>query len=391
MDVVTLCSELVKIRSENPPGDTSDIIEYLNHVCESIGVQTTVVKKGGKWNLLSKNPQENLLLCGHVDVVPALDHDWVYPPFSGTVADDRIHGRGSTDMKGGCAALLSALAEVIEKDGDPGADIAFVCDEEGNGDFGMEYLITKGLINTKACLIAEPTPPHTPIIGEKGVLRFTITFTGDAGHASLHPVCGNSAVMQAAGFLSFCNEVHTRRWPSDPLVNQVIENTVQPLAEMLSVEEQQAADIIARVSFNPGIITGGERVNVIAQKCEMEMDMRIPWGCTIESLVAEISEYSKSITITISEIAYPTFSPPGWLCRSVCDGISQVYNREGLPGVTQAATDARHLRAKGAEVVVYGPGDLSLLHSVNESVPVQMLKDCRDVYVQVLRNIPKNV
>jgi len=57
-----------------------------------------------------------------------------------------------------------------------------------------------------------------------------------------------------------------------------------------------------------------------------------------------------------------------------------------MPGVTQAASDARHLRETGAEVINYGPGDLSLLHAINENVPIRMLNQCMDVYVHVLSN-----
>ena len=106
VDVVRLCSELVKIRSENPPGYTDEVISYLQEVCTSIGIDTQILKKGRKWNLLSKKVNNRFLLCGHVDVVPALDTSWTHPPFSGMISESSVFGRGSTDMKGGCAALL---------------------------------------------------------------------------------------------------------------------------------------------------------------------------------------------------------------------------------------------------------------------------------------------
>ena len=64
-----------------------------------------------------------------------------------------------------------------------------------------------------------------------------------------------------------------------------------------------------------------------------------------------------------------------------------VHGEKAKPGVTQAASDARHIRAIGAEVINYGPGDLSLLHSVDESVPIKMLNQCMDVYVHVLSHL----
>ena len=87
MEPARLCSELVKIPSENPPGYTDDVISYLQDICSQIGIETKVLQKGRKHNLLSKNMQNQTLLCGHVDVVPALPDGWTYPPFSGEIDD----------------------------------------------------------------------------------------------------------------------------------------------------------------------------------------------------------------------------------------------------------------------------------------------------------------
>lgn len=389
MDVARLCSDLVKIRSENPPGYTDEVIDYLEDVCSRIGIATQVLKKGKKYNLLSRDIQNHLLLCGHVDVVPALNNDWTFPPFSGKIDQSRVHGRGSTDMKGGCASLLCALAQVKDAGYEPAVDLAFVCDEEGNGDFGMEYLVQKGYVHPKTCLIAEPTPELSPVIGEKGVVRLKIVFTGDAGHASLHPVLGNSAIMQASSFLKYCTEIHSLTWPNDPLVREVIDNTTESLSILLSLSKEQSTNILSRVCYNPGVISGGERINIIAQKCEMDLDMRIPWGCDIDALIAKIRAHLAGSTVEVIDNAKPTLSPPGMLCDLICKGITFVHGKPALPGVTQAASDARHLRGLGFEVINYGPGDLSLLHAVNESVPVQMLENCRDVYAHVLSHLPK--
>jgi succinyl-diaminopimelate desuccinylase len=388
MDVVNLCSDLVKIRSENPPGYTADLVTYLNEICENLGLKIHILKKEKKWNLISDKPTGNLLLCGHIDVVPALDESWDYPPFEGIIADGRIHGRGSTDMKGGCAALLSAMSDVIDEGIEPDADIAFVCDEEGNGDFGMNYLVNEGILHPKACLLAEPTPHLSPLIGEKGILRLHISFRGDSGHASLFPVCGSSAIMQSCKFLKYCDEIHERTWPEDPLVTEVIENTVKTLSKTISCSKEDTRKILANVSYNPGIISGGERVNVIAQRCELDLDMRIPWGCQINEMIEEISDTLKEDSFEVTEKVNPSFSKPGWLCNLVCQGIHSIFQIKALPGVTQAGSDARHLRKLGTEVVMYGPGDLSLLHSVNESISIEQLKKCRDVYSYILRNLP---
>lgn len=386
-DVSRICADLVQIRSDNPPGYTDEVIEYIKEFCDALGLKTRVESRGKRHNLLSANPIGRLLLCGHVDVVPALDEGWTYPPYSGLITDTHVHGRGSTDMKGGCAVLLAALAETIEAHGDPQVDIAFVADEEGKGEFGVEQLVGEGILKPCDTLIAEPTPPACPLVGEKGVLRTKIFFSGDAGHASLHPVAGNSAIIQACRFLSFCQTLHERIWPIDPLTEEAIKATARSFEQLIGISAVDADRILTHVMYNPGIIHGGERVNVIAQQCEMDMDMRIPWGCSINEVILSMQSAAPDATVTVVESAEPSFSTPGWLCGLVCKGIESSMQVQANPGVTQAATDARYLRQLGAEVVVYGPGDLNLLHSVNENVPITMLKNCQQVYEHVLEHM----
>ena len=71
------------IKSENPPGDTSGVIEYIRDFLETRGIVSRVMDAGsGRCNLVTQGPDKPLLLCGHVDVVPALDEGWSHPPYS---------------------------------------------------------------------------------------------------------------------------------------------------------------------------------------------------------------------------------------------------------------------------------------------------------------------
>ena len=175
MDAAKICSELVKIRSENPPGNTTDVIEYIAEILASLGIRYNIVDEGeGHCNLYT-HYSHPLLFMGHVDVVPAMDSDWDRPPFSGEIAEGFVHGRGSTDMKGGCAAALCAVAEYVESnsaDIDSPCNLCFVCDEEGGGHRGSRRILAKKLIKPCDCLIAEPTPALNPTIGQKGLICF---------------------------------------------------------------------------------------------------------------------------------------------------------------------------------------------------------------------------
>ena len=143
MHVSRICSDLVKIRSENPPGRTDEVIEYIRVFLERSGYQFSCIRKCRRgcaiWS--PEKTGTRLLLCGHVDVVPALDTGWTYPPFSGRIDEQYVHGRGSTDMKGGCASILSACETMVNPGQELPATLVFVCDEETGGENGIRRLL----------------------------------------------------------------------------------------------------------------------------------------------------------------------------------------------------------------------------------------------------------
>ncbi|MDD4255432.1 MAG: M20/M25/M40 family metallo-hydrolase, partial [Methanofollis sp.] len=179
MDVSALCRDLVRIRSENPPGDTRDVADYIHTFLLESGIESVVVSRDGRrCNLIAPGRNPSLLLVGHLDVVPAIPAGWRHPPFEGVEEEGYIWGRGSSDMKGGCAALLTALRRVAGEGDAPSCQVVFVCDEETGGCHGMEYLLAKDVLRPCDTLIAEPTPRLSPCIGQKGLARLSLSFSG---------------------------------------------------------------------------------------------------------------------------------------------------------------------------------------------------------------------
>ena len=288
MTPARLCADLVRIRSENPPGNTKDVIEYIRDFTDSCGIRTRVVRsRGGRHNLVSAKARGAILFCGHVDVVPAIALSWRHDPFSGTVLDGKVFGRGSTDMKGGCASMLSACREFVDSGRELPADIAFVCDEETSGTNGIRKLLAKKLLVPCDTVIAEPTPPLSPNVGQKGLLRLCCMFHGKPGHGSLYPARGVSAVMEAFSLLEFMKVVHGREYdPGDPELSGIIRESSDILGELFAMDDTR--DVLTHVMFNPGTIAGGEKANIVAEECSLELDLRIPWGCSLPDLVDEI-------------------------------------------------------------------------------------------------------
>lgn len=384
MDVVRLCSELVRIRSENPPGDTEEIIQYIDGRLEQIGIRGKVLKSGNdRFNLVCHTPGSQILLCGHVDVVPAIPDGWTYPPFSGEIAEGAVHGRGTADMKGGCAAIIAACAAWAEKGESVPVDLAFVCDEETGGSGGIQYLIGKNAVKPMDCLIAEPTPRLHPNVGQKGLLRLTLDIEGVPGHGSLHPLFGRSAIMETNHLLNRCQEIHNRQYSAPGEVPELISRSASVLEKILEVPG--AATVLRRVMFNPGVIHGGEKVNVIAQKCQIELEFRLPWGCQSHQIIEELTHGMPSVTIRKCETSEPSYTQPDHpLVQRVCRGIEQTCKNPASPILSWAASDARHLRRYGCAVAEYGPGDPTKIHVTNEEVMIEDLTRAFEVYSRLI-------
>ncbi len=385
MDVSRICSELVRLRSENPPGDTRIVIEYLSSVLNDLGVRSTQVEgEKGHWNLISFPSPGNLLCCGHVDVVPAREEGWSRDPFSGEIDEGFVWGRGSSDMKGGCAVLLCALERLLNDGGEPEVNLAFVCDEETGGSSGIRYLLAQGYIPPCDCLIAEPTPPLSPSVGQKGLCRLDIEFDGVPGHASLHPLAGRSAIMDAVRFIEHLEELHQREYQIGGELGLLIDRSGEVLESIFRV--QRISDVLTRITFNPGVIRGGEKVNIVAQQCHLELDLRIPWGCKAEALIEEIRQSVPHGRVRIVDSSDPTLTPiQTEVVRVLCAEIERLFQRPVQPIVQWAASDAKFLRKAGCRVAQYGPGDLTTLHGVNERVPIHALESAVDVYAGVMR------
>jgi len=385
MDVARLAASLVQIRSENPPGRTAEVIDYIRGFLDTLGVESVVVRNpGGRSNLITSEPDARLLLCGHVDVVPAIRDGWMHDPFAGDITGGYVWGRGATDMKGGCAALLSAFKDLVDAGAEPKVRFAFVGDEETGGPYGIRYLLAKRMLQPCDCLIAEPTPPLHPAIGQKGLCRLELRFSGEPGHSSLYPRVGVSAIMEAFSLLDYMRQLHAREYAVEPGMKEIVERSSRVLQEIFGMEGLR--DVLTRIMYNPGRIEGGEKANIVAQQCRMELDIRVPWGCSIGRLVEEIAAHAPNAAINAISLAEPTMTPSdAEIVRTVCAAVERVYGAGAAPIIQWAATDARYLRREGFNVVEYGPGEITTLHAVDERVSVAELRNAVDVYRGVIR------
>ncbi|MBY7649098.1 MAG: succinyl-diaminopimelate desuccinylase [Candidatus Liberibacter europaeus] len=204
-DCLTNLIKLINCPSITPNdgGSTDVLINILKPIGFSINKQvfqeektvdvTNIYARFGK-----KDP--HLMFAGHIDVVsPGILDEWKYPPFSATIEDDRLYGRGAVDMKGGIACFITAVARFISRNNDFGSiSMLITGDEEGpaiNGTKKMLLWAKQKQERWNACIVGEPTCSHklgdTVKIGRRGSLSGDIIIHGKQGHVAYQHLANN--------------------------------------------------------------------------------------------------------------------------------------------------------------------------------------------------------
>ncbi len=382
--VARLAADLIACRSENPPGDTRDCAELVRDRLAALGLRADVAGESTeRANVVANGLSADLLLCGHLDVVPALGETWSFDPFGGEVRDGYVLGRGATDMKGGCAALIAAVAEAIERGRDIGhIGLAFVCDEETGGG-GIEYLLREKMLCPCDCLIAEPTPAGAPCIGQKGLFRARFHFTGEPGHASLYPARGVSAVMEAVALIEHVRRLHERVHDPGPELAPVIADSERVLEA--AFDAPGIGSVLRRISYNPGRIEGGEKANIVAERCELELDLRLPWGCDPALVATDLRAHASRAEMECMSASAPSCTPPSArIVSRIAAAVEAVRGVPAVPIVQWAASDARALRLANFPTVEYGPGELARIHAIDERVPVAALEEAVAIFGRLI-------
>ncbi len=366
-----LALSLVRIPSVNPPGSEGEVAGFLADHFRSLKLTTTLQEVlPGRPNVLGilEGPASGptILLNGHLDTV-SVGSGWTQDP-SGSLVGDRLYGRGSVDMKGPLAAMVTAV-ETLKVSGlqlSGTVVIAAVADEE-EAQRGTIHLLESG-VGADCAIVGEPTQ-MVPVICHKGVVYFEITTKGVSGHAS-DPSRGKNAIMAM--------------------------NTILSHLPALAVDlKGRSHPMVGSPTLSVGTIHGGSGTCIIPDCCTITVDRRVVPGEKLETVVSETEAFIRRIAEEHPEVdvavSAPVLAEPMQISENepVVRALRGVYQDYlGVdPGVIgwAAVSDANRLVNKGGiPTVICGPGDLRHAHKPDESIELKDLTSAVKLYAIAL-------
>ena len=264
-DLRQTLSDLIRARTENPPGDEHLAAKILTQFCEAEGIPyETFEKEPGRTNVVARvgRGRPRIAVPMHFDVVPAGD-GWETDPFEAAERGDRIFGRGAKDNKGPLAAMMLAAKYLKTHEAELPGTLLLVgaADEEAGSALGMRYLLEECDFEAEAAVV--PDAGHEMrrvLVGEKGVLFFKVVAEGRQAHGS-SPERGASALWPVVDFLN-----RIREW--------------RPAGAK--------SDLFTPPTLNVGAIHAGTVPNMVPGRCEALVDIRYLAGTDVESMLAHL-------------------------------------------------------------------------------------------------------
>lgn len=382
LDIV---SGLIRVPSENPPGDTTEIADHFAGLLDDWGIPYEVIAPREEMpNVVVQfegtggdpNDGPHLAFNGHLDTFPRRQEDrWDRDPFSGAVEDGKIHGRGASDMHGGFTASVAAVRYLFEhRDAFAGrVTLAAVSDEETGGKWGTEYLVENyPEYRGDALISGEPSSNGIIRFGERGRSWTEITVRGQSAHTCSVPE-GVNAIEDLNGLIGDLESLAD----DERLLNvpeKYREIILDSKEQMDAAYGEGATERILRPHTNVGVVEGGEKVNLVAEIARAEVDIRLPLGTTTAEALDVVRElgaaYDSDITVEGDSRKDPTFSDYEHpIFQHLQRFAGRVRGTEPAFSCALAGTDCSFYREKGVPCAVYGPSPHNL-GSQNEYIYV---------------------
>lgn len=372
MDVIALATKLLNFKTITPNDD--GIVDFLINYLEPYGFITEKLIFADVTNLYAKfgnNKGPNFCFAGHTDVVPP-GNGWSSDPFTATIKDKKLYGRGASDMKSAVSAFIIATIEFIEKYKFEGS-ISFLMtgDEEAKAENGTIKMLNYLALNQEkfsACIVGEPTcTSHLGDIikyGRRGSLNFDLTVYGKQGHVAYPKLAIN---------------------PIDILVE-----IIKELKETKLDNGNEDFDPSNLEVTN--IFVGNEARNVIPSKAEAKFNIRFNNIHTSKSLTELIESIIRKKTINYdltTEVGAEVFvnEKESELVTCLKNAIKDVLDIVPVLSTTGGTSDARFIKDY-CPVIEFGLINKTA-HHVDEHVSIEDIQNLKEIYFNFLKKFFK--
>ena len=367
-DPVKLTQALVAFDTINPPGNERPCAEYLGSLLEGGGfsisyhefaeTRTSLVARIG-----GSSEAKSLCFTGHIDVVPLGATQWSFDPFAGEISNGKLYGRGSTDMKSGVAAFVSAALQLADEvTNGPGLVLVITAGEE-TGCEGAYHLASLDEVLGKAgaIVVAEPTA-NQPLIGHKGALWLKAKTSGITAHGSM-PEQGDNAVYKAA----------------------------RAIGQLEDFDFNIARhEILGKPTLNVGSVHGGLNINSVPDLAEVGIDIRTVPDQDHVTLQSQLSSYlgeEVELESVVDVRSMLTDAADQWV-QEVNEIMAEILDARPENRTGSAFTDASVLTpAYGdAPTIILGPGEPIMAHKTDEYCFTKNIDEAREAYIQIARH-----
>ena len=363
--IIELLSALIGFPSVSRDSNYN-IAGYIEAYLEAQGVAVTRVAAPDdpKVSLLATiGPADRpgVMLSAHMDVVPTDGQSWTTDPFKADLRENRIYGRGATDMKGFLAVALAHVPQFRQSAVAAPVHLAFSYDEEVGcrGAPGLASAASRLPCPPALCIVGEPT--HMKVArAHKGKIARRLTFHGRNGHSALPDKAANA-----------------------------VEAAARVAAAISALDERLVADGLKDAAFDPprstlhiGSLHGGGALNLVPDLATLEFELRYLPAEPVARLMADIDaaiavqdarlKARGAQGIADEEIiAYPGLDlPPGKAAITALGALAA----DPAPGSTVSfGTEAGIFQQHGIPSLVCGPGDIARAHKADEWIALEEL------------------
>ena len=358
-----------------------ELIEFVADYLDSLGARCQLVynednSKANLYATLGPDDLPGVMLSGHSDVVPADGQPWTRDAFKAEICDDRIYGRGSTDMKGYLAAVLALAPDASRRRLIKPLHIAFSYDEEIGcvGVRGLIDVMQDFEIKPEFCVIGEPTEMQTAI-AHKGKTAATCHCKGVAAHSALAP--------------SGLNAIY--------LAQDMIQEIRQLQEKIIATSVKDQDFDVPYTTLHVGTIQGGTVVNIVPDHCEFKFEVRNLADDDPMNIIGQLNDAANEITQRYRsqfedsgiEIAitnqYPALNTqPN---AAVVNKVNQLLGNDDTGKLAFGTEGGLFQNLLNIPTVICGPGSMDQGHKADEFVALSQLNQCDKFLSSLLDDI----